>query len=255
MVNTKIDNGENFDWGVTSTDYFKYRDIYPKEFYDKLKMLGVAESGTAWLDLGTGTGILPKNLYNENADITGVDIAENQIEYARAYAKKNGIKINYMVSSAESTGLPNNSFECITAAQCFWYFNREKMITEIKRMLKPDGKFIKVYMGYTLDDEIAKESHILVKNINSNWTPEASGSKDMFDDLFEGRTTDTFYCNIPFTRESWHGRMRACRGTLASMDKKTFAIWDKEHKDFLANCPKEFLIKHKIYITYFDKIK
>lgn len=252
MVIESIDNGKDFDWGITSNNYAKYRDIYPKELYERLKELGVAKDGTSWLDLGTGTGVLPKNLYNENANITAIDITKNQIEYARVYAKNNGLNINYIVSSAENTNFLDNSFDCITAAQCFWYFDRDKMITEIKRMLKPNGKFIKIYMTYVLEDEIALKSHNLVKSINKNWTPEASGSKDMFDDLFEGRVTESFYCNIPFSRESWHGRMCACRGTLASMDKETFKKWDELHKEFLANCPKEFSIKHKVYITYFD---
>ena len=28
-----IDNGKQFDWGLASEDYAKYRDIYPAEFY------------------------------------------------------------------------------------------------------------------------------------------------------------------------------------------------------------------------------
>ena len=31
-----IDNGKEFDWGLASKDYAKYRDIYPAEFYQKL---------------------------------------------------------------------------------------------------------------------------------------------------------------------------------------------------------------------------
>lgn len=34
MIIQDIDKGKNFDWGKTSTDYAKYRDIYPQEFYD-----------------------------------------------------------------------------------------------------------------------------------------------------------------------------------------------------------------------------
>ena len=30
MIIKDIDNGKNFDWGNTSEDYAKYRDIYPK---------------------------------------------------------------------------------------------------------------------------------------------------------------------------------------------------------------------------------
>ena len=199
LINEKFDNGKAFDWGLTSEDYAKYRDIYPDELYTRLKKLGVAADGTVWLDLGTGTGILPQNLYNEKADITAVDIEEEQINYAKKKADENGWKINYIVSPAESTNLPDNSFDTITAAQCFFYFDREKMIKEIKRLLKPNGKFIKVYLTYTIDDEIAAKSHSLIKDMNPSWTPKASGSKDMFDDLFEGRVTESFYCDIPFT--------------------------------------------------------
>lgn len=247
-----IDNGVNFDFGRTSEAYSKYRDIYPKSLYERLHELGVANDETAWLDIGTGTGILPKNMYNENAKITAVDISAEQISFAKSEAAKNGWNIDYIVSSAESTGLADKSFDVITAAQCFWYLDREKMQSEIKRLLKPNGKFIKVYLTYTLDDKIAETSHSLIKKININWTPGASGAKDMFDDLFPDRHTETFYCDIPFTRDSWHGRMCACRGTLASMDENTFKKWDGKHREFLETCPKEFTIRHKIYITYFD---
>lgn len=251
MINEKFDNGRSFDWGLTSADYAKYRDIYPKQLYERLRELGVAADGTSWLDLGTGTGVLPKNMYNPRASITGVDITEEQIEYARKYANDNGLKINYLVAPAEKTNLPDHSFDCITAAQCFFYFDREVMQREIKRLLKPNGKFIKVHLTYTLDDEIAAFSHNLVKKMNKNWTPKASGSDDMFDDLFPGRKTEIFSCDIPFTRESWHGRMCACRGTLASMDSETFRLWDKTHREFLSSCPENFTVKHKVYITYF----
>ncbi len=247
-----IDNGISFDFGKTSEAYAKYRDIYPKELYDRLRELGVAADGTAWLDIGTGTGVFPKNLYNENAKITAVDISAEQISFARAEAEKNGWSIDYIVSPAEETGLPDSSFDVITAAQCFWYLDREKMQSEIKRLLKPGGKFIKVYLTYTLDDKIAEKSHSLVKRMNKNWTPGASGSKDMFDDLFPNRHTETFYCDIPFTRGTWHGRMCACRGTLASMDENTLKKWDEKHRKFLKKCPESFTIKHKVYVTYFE---
>ena len=31
-----VDDGQKFDFGKTSKEYGKYRDIYPKEFFDKL---------------------------------------------------------------------------------------------------------------------------------------------------------------------------------------------------------------------------
>jgi hypothetical protein len=32
IKNERIDGGKAFDWGRTSVDYAKYRDIYPQDF-------------------------------------------------------------------------------------------------------------------------------------------------------------------------------------------------------------------------------
>ena len=245
-----IDNGNAFDFGKTSAEYAKYRDIYPKELYDKLYQIGVGQKDCSWLDIGTGTGVLPLNLYSYGANIKAIDISESQIAAAKLLAReKSAGNIEFIVSSAEDTPFEDNCFDCITAAQCFWYFDREKIIKEIKRLLKPNGNFVKIYMSYTLDDEIAKKSHELVKRINTSWTPGASGSKDMYNHPFENGQLDIFECKLPFTRESWHGRMLACRGTKASMDKETLSEWEKAHLELLLQYPEEFEINHKIYIS------
>lgn len=245
-----IDKGNAFDFGKTSAEYAKFRDIYPKEMYDKLYSLGVGHSGKTWLDIGTGTGVLPLNMYQYGADITGIDISEEQIAQAKILAEeKNADNIKFIASPAEENSFTDNSFDCITAAQCFWYLDRERIIKEIKRIIKPGGIFVKIYMSYTLDDEIAAKSHMLVKKINRSWTPGASGSRDMYNHPFENGNLDIFDCMIPFTRETWHGRMCACRGTMASMDEETFCRWNKEHIKLLSKYPEKFKIKHKIYIA------
>lgn len=57
----RIDSGKAFDWGRTSGDYARFRDIYPTEFYEKIAARGIGISGQSVLDLGTGTGVLPRN--------------------------------------------------------------------------------------------------------------------------------------------------------------------------------------------------
>lgn len=245
-----IDGGNSIDWNLTAQEYAQYRDIYPPQLYERLRALGVAADGTAWLDLGTGTGILPQNLYNENARIYGVDIAEEPIRYAAQAAQQSGRNITYLVAPAEETGLPDSRFDCITAAQCFGYFERSKMITEITRLLKPGGKFIKIYMDWCLEDEIAKKSIRLVKKHNDTWDADG-GITNVQDDLFPGGVTESFTCYLPFTRESWHGRMCACRGTLASMEPAQFAEWNRAHQHMLQAYPEAFTVKHKVSITHF----
>ncbi len=251
MQNEKIDKGQIFDFGKTSKAYAEYRDIYPDVLYERLRALGVAADGTAWLDLGTGTGVLPKNLYNPKAEIYGEDISAGQIAFAKEKAEKSGQRITYIVSPAEDTGLPGGKFDAVTAAQCFFYFDREKMRAEIRRLLRPGGIFIKIFMNWEESDPVAGGSCELVRRFNPRWNSGEAAVKDMTDDLFPGRKTETFYADLPFTRESWHGRMLACRGTLASMSEETLAEWGKAHLGFLESCPESFTVRHIIYISYF----
>lgn len=54
IKNKNIDGGKAFDWGKTSTDYAKFRDIYQPEFYEKIINRQLCINGQTILDVGTG---------------------------------------------------------------------------------------------------------------------------------------------------------------------------------------------------------
>ena len=132
IIDKNIDEGKPFDWGNVSSDYAKFRDIYPMEFYQKIIDRNLCTKGQAVLDIGTGTGVLPRNLYSFGANWTGCDISENQIEQAKILAKQNDMAINFFTCATEnlisSKLLQHNSFDVITACQCFFYFNHQQLI-------------------------------------------------------------------------------------------------------------------------------
>ena len=113
IINKNIDAGKAFDWGRTSSDYARFRDIYPQEFYDKILQRNLCISGQKVLDLGTGTGVLPRNMYPYGAKWTGTDISDNQIVQARRLSE--GMDIQYVVCAAEEIDFPDQSFDVITA--------------------------------------------------------------------------------------------------------------------------------------------
>lgn len=138
--NKNIDGGKAFDWGKTSSDYAQFRDIYPQEFYDKIINRNLCIKGQSVLDIGTGTGVIPRNMYRYGAKWTGTDISENQIEQAKILSQD--MNIDYCVTSAENIDFPDNSFDVITACQCFWYFNHEQINSKLFKMLKPGGRIL-----------------------------------------------------------------------------------------------------------------
>ena len=134
MEKIVVDDGQKFDFGKTSKEYAKYRDIYPEELFVKLHELGIGKKGTKWLDLGTGTGVMPRGMAHYGADIVAVDVAENQIKAARELSK-DFTNIQYEVCSAEEIAYGENTFDAVTACQCFWYFDPNVIVPKIKSIL------------------------------------------------------------------------------------------------------------------------
>ena len=258
MINNKnIDHGKGFDWGLASKDYAKYRDIYPEEFYQRIVELGLCTKGQKVLDLGTGTGVLPRNMAKFGAKFIGADSSENQIAQAVKLSEDAGLDIDYVVASAENFDFPDSTFDVVTACQCFLYFEKEAALPRIHSVLKSGGHFLILFMEWLpFEDEIAKASEDLVLKYNPSWTGGGTkrchpGTPSWAGTLFEVANAVAYDLKVPFTRETWHGRMKACRGIGASsLSAKEIAAWEKEHLAYLATQPEAFDVLH--FVTLLD---
>ena len=254
----KIDGGKAFDWGKTSSDYAKYRDIYPQEFYDKIVERNLCIDGQSVLDMGTGTGVIPRNMYRYGAKWIGTDISVNQIEQAKLLSE--GQDIEYYAYSAENLDFSENSFDVITACQCFWYFDHEMIMPKLHRLLKKDGRILILCMAWLpFEDKIAGESEKLVLKYSPNWsgageTMHLIHIPECYKNKFELVYHEEYKLNVHFTKESWNGRMKACRGVGASLAEEEIVSWEKEHKVLLDNiAPEEFEVLHYAAIAELKK--
>ena len=125
------------------------------------------------------------------------------------------MEIDFFTCKAEDVDFPDATFDVITACQCIWYPNHIVTAPKFARMLKPGGKFLILYMGWLpYEDEIAGKSEEIILKYNPKWT----GSGDTvhpvwvpeeYLEFFRLVSQEEFTVDVPFTRESWHGRMRA----------------------------------------------
>ncbi len=261
----RIDDGKAFDWGKTSKEYAKFRDIYPEEFYKKIVDRGLCIKGQKVLDLGTGTGVVPRNMYKYGAQWTGTDISPEQIEQAKILAADAGMKIDFIAAATEQlvekADFPKESFDVITACQCFWYFDHEKVMPVLADLLKPEGKLVILYMAWLPnEDKIAGKSEEMILKYSPKWSGAGEHRHeiwvpDVAYKYFEKIDHEEYDLMVPFTKESWHGRVRASRGIGASLNPEELASWDTEHRALLNQiAPEKFDILHYGAITVLQKI-
>jgi SAM-dependent methyltransferase len=250
---TFIDGGNPIDWGKTSRDYSTWRPNYPTQFFDLLQSLGVGLASQRILDLGTGVGFLATRFAQAGASVMGLDISVNQIAEARQTAARLGVPAEFIVASAEENGLPDSSFDVVTASQSWLYFDTTRMVPEVKRLLRPGGLLVTSHLYWLpREDAIAHASEQLVLKHNPKWSHAGiKGDVPVLPAWAEGHfglhAMFVFDERIPFTREAWRGRFRACRAIGASLTAEQTETFDREHDELLrSSVPEEFFVLHRI---------
>lgn len=98
------------------------------------------------LDIATGTGDLALMMAKIDPDkITGLDISAGMLEIGKEKIAKAKLtdKIEMVVGDSENMPFPDNTFDAITVSFGVRNFaNLDKGLTEIRRVLKPNGTFV-----------------------------------------------------------------------------------------------------------------
>jgi ubiquinone/menaquinone biosynthesis C-methylase UbiE len=115
-----------------SKNYAESRPHYPDELFEYLVSL-IPNKDTVW-DVGTGNGQAAISLAKYFNKVIATDASKEQI--SNAFANE---KVEYIVASAEDSGLESNSIDLVTCATCIHWFDFEKFYPEVQRILKPDG--------------------------------------------------------------------------------------------------------------------
>jgi len=94
-------------------------------------------SGKKVLDLGCGTGYGSFLIYQNHNEVVGIDISQKAINYA----KKKYKGPTYLICSAENLPFNNEVFDAVIAFEIIEHVSDpQKVINEIKRVLKNDGQ-------------------------------------------------------------------------------------------------------------------
>jgi hypothetical protein len=107
-------------------------------------------------------------------------------------------------------------------------------------MLKPGGRLAIMYLSWLPDESsIARMSEQMVLKYNPLWSGAYMGRTpfgtppwvESYSLAIESHTA--FDVDVQFTRHTWNGRMKACRGIGASLSPSEVDRFDREHMAML----------------------
>jgi len=224
------------DFGKTALDYRKHRQGFPEEFFIRLKKLGIGVKGQKILDLGTGTGTVARGFALAGSEVRALDPSENLIAQAKIIDQELGVtNTSYFIGTAENTQQPDCFFDVVAAGQCWHWFDAQKAINEIKRILKPAGKLVVAHYDWIpAKNNIADLTEALILKYNPEWQLKGSNGfysrwvDQLVDADFVNIETCSFDVMATYTHEAWRGRIRASAGVAASLSPEKVEKFDAE---------------------------
>jgi SAM-dependent methyltransferase len=107
------------------------------EFIERLSL----KPGMRVLDVACGSGNLSLPAARAGCVVTGVDIAPNLLETARARAQAEGLEITFDEGDAEALPYPDASFDVVVTMFGAMFAPRPELVAaELKRVCRPGGR-------------------------------------------------------------------------------------------------------------------
>jgi len=179
------------------------------------------KSGQCILELGCGNGRLWADHYDNLPEHTSLilsDFSENMVETAKRTVDHES-NITYSVIDVQDIPFANNSFDIVIANMLLYHVpDLEKGLSEVKRVLKGDGKFYCATLGEngiggfiqdTLHMPRVKRSKFTLQNgTGFLLTYFSHVEKKLYEDSLAVTNTNDF--NYVYTYSSVGGRIASC---------------------------------------------
>lgn len=135
-------------FGTVATAYAELRPTYPVAMVD-WGLAGVRDAADlAVLDLGAGTGKLTEVLHGMGLAVTAVEPDPAMLAQLRTRLPD----VPAFQAAAEDIPLPDDSVNAVLVGQALHWFDLDRAVPEIRRVLRPGGVLVTAWNGY--DDRV-----------------------------------------------------------------------------------------------------
>ena len=136
-----------------AAEYKRYRPDYPEEALRwAADRLGLAR-GARVLDLGAGTGKLTRGLVALGFDVVAVEPGAPMLDQLRKAVPE----ADALEGPAESIPLPDASVDAAFAGQAYHWFDRDRAVPDIHRVIREEGGLALLWNWWDERDPLQRE--------------------------------------------------------------------------------------------------
>ena len=183
------------DFTGLASNYSRYRPGYSRSVSSLIaSLLNKDPSSADAVDVGAGTGIWTRIVQQMGfRSVTAVE--PNDDMRTHGIEDSIGSGIIWKNGSAESTGLSSDSNDLFTAAACLHWFDFDKTMAEIRRVLRSGGVFAALWnLRYIECNPLLVEIEDKLLQLVPNMTRVSSGNSE-----FTRRLADRLWTSNTFT--------------------------------------------------------
>jgi ubiquinone/menaquinone biosynthesis C-methylase UbiE len=232
--------------------YERARPSYPEAAVAWLcERLGI-RGGRAVLDLGAGTGKLTRQLVPTGVRI----IAVEPLDAMRDKLAEAVPEVEALAGTAEAIPLPDACVDAVVSAQAFHWFQPDRAIPEIHRVLRAGGALALIWNQRDLSDETQATIDAILRR-------HQGGASRYFDDDAERRLAESpLFGDIEY--RSWPLEQRvslsqlldvvASRSYIAALDERSRAAVLAEVQDAVADLSDPIVLRYIADVFVADRV-
>lgn len=243
------------DFGLAAADYALHRQGFPPRLFDELAAMRIGMPGQRVLDIGTGTGLMARQMAGRGCEVMALDPSEQMLGKAMEDAAAANLDIGHLQASAEDTGLPDGGFDVITAATCWHWFDRPRAAAECFRLLTPGGQLVIAHQ-----DWLRRPGNIIdvTQETIARWNPPPDGRTwtfqypdwlwDLTDAGFGDYRIVGFPAMLRHSHAAWVGRIVASAHIGAALAPDRVAAFREDFAGVLADrFPDPVDVEHRVF--------
>ena len=232
--------------------YERARPTYaPEAVAWTCERLGIGPERTV-LDLAAGTGKLTRDLVPTGARV----IAVEPLEEMREHLVRLLPDVEALGGTAEDIPLEDGGIDAVVCAQAFHWFDPDRALAEIHRILRPGGGLAVLYNSRNLHDRVQKALDDLLEpyrgEVRRHWT-HAHDNVLENTPLFGPVELRTWHSEQPVSLEGLL-EAAASRSYVASLDDQPRAELLARIRAEFADEPEPIVLRYDVDVAVVDRI-